>query len=139
MMKPVIRRMTPQDHECVKQLWIDCGLSEEPEDQIEDIAEFLVSPQSAALIAHEDGEITGVALCGNDGRYGYIHHLAVAKMKRKAGIGRALVQACVDFLQKKHIIIMVREHNETGKEFWNNMCFQKVDGLCIHALKANAE
>lgn len=131
--------MTLQDYACVKQLWIDCGLSDEPEDRREDIAEFLVSPQSSAFIAHEDGKIAGVALCGNDGRYGYIHHLAVAKLKRNDGIGRALVQACVDFLQKRHIIIMVREHNEAGNEFWKHLSFQKVDGLCIHYLKANAK
>ena len=135
-MKSNIRRMTRQDYAHVKQLWIDCGLSEEPEDSIKDISEFLISQQSAGFIAHDNGKIEGAVLCGNDGRYGYIHHLAVSKPQRNNGVGRSLVQACVSFLQRKHIIIMVRENNEVGNEFWNRINFQRVDGLRIQCFKA---
>lgn len=130
-MECIIRRMALEDYACVKQLWIDCGLSQEPEDSIEDVTEFLLSLQSAGFVAHENGKIEGAVLCGSDGRYGYIHHLAVAKLKRNCGMGRALVQACVSFLQRRHIIVMVRENNKEGNEFWNHLCFQQVDGLRI--------
>lgn len=131
--------MILKDYNGVKQLWTDCKLSEEPEDGIEDISEFLASPQSAGFIAHNNGIIEGAALCGTDGRYGYIHHLAVSKHKRHCGIGRTLAQACVDFLQTRHVIVMVRENNEKGNKFWNCLHFQKVDGLRIQYIKTSAD
>lgn len=136
-MKANIRRMNLQDYPSVKQLWMACGLSEEPEDGIEDIGAFLSRPQSAAFVADANGTIAGVALCGDDGRYGYIHHLAVSGLYRKKGVGRLLVQACVSFLQKRHILVMVREKNEAGNEFWKRLCFRQVDGLKIQYLKDN--
>jgi ribosomal protein S18 acetylase RimI-like enzyme len=39
------------------------------------------------------GVILGAVLCGNDGRRGYLHHLAVAAEWRRRGIGKALVRA----------------------------------------------
>lgn len=137
-MKLNIRRMTLQDYTYVKQLWVDCGLSEEPEDSIDEISDFLLSPQSAGFIAHKNKKIEGVALCGNDGRYGYIHHLAVSKLTRNKGVGRSLVEACIRFLQKRHIIIMVGENNKAGNESWNRLRFQEVDGLKIQYLKAGS-
>jgi ribosomal protein S18 acetylase RimI-like enzyme len=90
------------------------------------------------IYAHKNEKIEGVALCGNDGRYGYIHHLAVSKLTRNKGVGRSLVEACIRFLQKRHIIIMVRENNKAGNEFWNRLRFQEVDGLKIQYLKTSS-
>lgn len=132
-----IRSMTLQDYASVKQLWIECGLTDEPEDKKEDIEIFLDSPQSAGFIAQDNEKIVGAVLCGNDGRYGYIHHLAVSKSQRNNGVGRSLVQSCTGFLQRRHIIIMVRENNEVGNEFWKRMCFQRIDGLKIQYFKTN--
>lgn len=130
-----IRKMTLQDYEHVKWLWDESGLSDEPEDQAEEIDEFLRSTQSSAFVAEEKERIVGAVLCGSDGRYGYIHHLAVADHKRNHGIGRSLVQACVTFLNKRHVLIMVRENNERGREFWRRLAFCEVDGLKIQYIK----
>jgi putative acetyltransferase len=133
-----IRRMDLQDYPSVKQLWIDCGLTEEPEDCIEDIGKLLSLPQSAGFVADANGKIEGAALCGDDGRYGYIHHLAVSGLHRNKGVGRSLVRACVSFLKNRHILVMVRERNDAGNEFWKRLCFHRVDGLSIQYLKENS-
>ena len=135
-MKPIIRRMTAQDLARVNQLWIDCELSDEPEDSIEDMTEFLGCTQSAGFVAQIDQNIEGAVLCGNDGRFGYIHHLAVSKPHRNAGVGRSLVQACIDFLQKRHIVILVRDSNEAGNEFWSRMSFQEIAALRMRYFKS---
>jgi N-acetylglutamate synthase len=103
-----------------------------------EISNLLLSPQSAGFIAHENEKIEGVALCGNDGRYGYIHHLAVPKRTRNKGVGRLLVEACIRLLQKRHIIVMVRENNKASNKFWNRLRFQEVDRWKIQHLKANS-
>lgn len=127
----VIRRMVIQDYSCVKELWNSCDLSDEPEDQFDEISSFLNSPQSAGFVALEKRKIVGAVLCGSDGRYGYIYHLAVADAERKKGIGIRLVKSCSNFLDRQHIIIMVREINEVGNKFWSQLQFQNEDGLKI--------
>jgi len=131
---PNIQKMTLQDYEQVKRLWIESGLSDEPEDQIEEIGEFLVSTQCAAFVAKKNENIIGAVLCGNDGRYGYIHHLAVALHSRNNGVGRLLVQVCMGFLKKRHILIMVKESNDIGNAFWRQMEFQQVNSLKIKCI-----
>lgn len=127
--------MTLQDYLPVKQLWLACGLRDEPEDGKECVAELLSASQSAGFVADEKGKFQGAVLCGNDGRYGYIHHLAVSPQARNKGVGRALVRACTGFLSTRHVIVMVKEDNQAGKEFWGRLCFQQADGLSIHYLE----
>ena len=126
-----IRRMFLGDYETVKRLWLECELSNEPEDSREEIQAFLETPQAAGFVAIDGEAVLGAALCGSDGRYGYIYHLAVASAARQQGLGRALVQACDEFLQKRHIIIMVREDNLPGREFWQRLDFKPADTLRI--------
>lgn len=126
-----IRKMVIDDYLYVKDLWLECELSEEPEDGREEVEALLKSSQGTGFVAQEHGNIIGAVLCGNDGRYGYIHHLAVAKVKRKQGIGKSLVEECIRFLQRRHVIIMVRKNNEIGNEFWNHLQFQNADWIKV--------
>ena len=130
-----IQKMIIQDYPQINGLWRECGLSEEPEDQKEEVEALLRSSQGTGFVAQEDTNIVGAVLCGNDGRYGYIHHLAVSEDKRKQGIGKALVETCIRFLQRRHVIIMVRESNITGNEFWKHMQFQNANGLKVQCIK----
>ena len=130
-----IREMVIDDYLQVKGLWNDCGLSEEPEDQKKDIETLLNSPQSTGFVAQKNGTIAGAVLCGSDGRYGYIHHLAVSKILRKKGIGKSLVDRCIMFMQKKHVVIMVRKNNNAGNGFWKNLHFQNADWVNVQFLK----
>lgn len=113
---------------------MECELREEPEDQRDDIQKLLQSSQSAGFVAQKNRNIFGAVLCGHDGRYGYIHHLAVSKPVRRQGIGKTLIKECIQFLQTRHILIMVRENNEVGNKFWNKMNFENANWLNIQFL-----
>lgn len=132
-----IQEMVIDDYPYIKGLWLESELSEEPEDEKEEIEALLKSSQGAGFVAKKNGNIVGAALCGSDGRYGYIHHLAVSKSMRKQGIGKSLVEECVRFLERRHIIIMVRKNNEIGNKFWNHMQFQDADWVKVQFLKTN--
>ena len=54
-------------------------------------------------MAELDNKITGVILCGQDSRRGYIYHTAVKINCRKMGIGKALVNAAIEALKKEQI------------------------------------
>lgn len=128
--------MEIDDYPYVKDLWRECELSEEPEDEKDDVDSLLKSSQATGFVALKNGSIVGAVLCGNDGRYGYIHHLAVSKKMRMQGIGKSLVDACIRFLKRRHVIIMVRDNNDTGIEFWNHLQFQHADGIKVQFYKS---
>ena len=119
------------DYPNIQKIWQECELSEESEDSYDEIEDFLKSPQGTGFVAVKNGNIVGAVLCGSDGRYGYIHHLCVSNSLRRQGIGKRLVEECLCFLQRRHVVIMVRNTNEAAKVFWNQMHFQNADWLKV--------
>jgi ribosomal protein S18 acetylase RimI-like enzyme len=63
----------------------------------------------------------GAVLCGHDGRRGYLYHLAVALGHRQQGLGKKLVDACLEKLKRLGIQkcnIYVFDDNARGAKFW---------------------
>ncbi|MBN2502904.1 MAG: GNAT family N-acetyltransferase [Anaerolineales bacterium] len=121
-----IKEMTIEDYDAVYALWRateGVGLSEA--DSREGIARFLERNPGLSYIArNEQGELVGAALCGHDGRRGYIHHLAVAESARRQGLGRNLVGRCMYCLmqigiQKCHLFVF--GENEAAQKFWDSL------------------
>lgn len=119
-----LREFTAVDYESALALWKNCeciGLSSA--DSACAIQRFLEHNPGNSFVAVSDGKIVGTSLCGNDGRRGYLYHLAVDPQYRRQGLGRQLVQASLDALkaagiQKCHILVY--RSNEGGKTFWQN-------------------
>ena len=60
-------------------------------------------------------------LCGHDGRRGYVHHLAVDESFRRHGVGRALIDRCLEGLREAGIgkcNLFIRRDNSIGLTFW---------------------
>ena len=118
----MIRNFTIQDYEAALALWKaseHIGLSSA--DDHANIERFLKRNPGMSKVAVENGRIIGTILCGHDGRRGYLYHLCVDATHRRKGLGRKLVEACLDELkkagiQKCHLFIFGR--NESGKKFW---------------------
>lgn len=100
-------------------------------DSREEIAEYLKRNPGLSRAAEADGKLIGVALCGHDGRRGWIYHLAVAAPHRRRKVGKLLIDACLDGLRKiglKRAIILVAGDNPTGHRFWLNNGWEDIDG-----------
>jgi N-acetylglutamate synthase len=100
-------------------------------DSREEIAEYLARNPGLSRVAEADGEIVGVALCGHDGRRGWIYHLAVAETSRRQKVGKLLLDACVDGLRAaglKRAIILVAADNPGGHQFWLRNGWENIDG-----------
>ena len=96
-----IREMTIADYEPVYALWKKSeGIGLSDADSKEGIKRFLARNPGFSFVAVDAGEIVGGALCGHDGRRGYIHHLATIKTHRCQGIGRSLVGRCMYALMR---------------------------------------
>ena len=93
-----IRNMTAADYDQVYALWMSCknmGFND-VDDSRAGIEKFLRRNPATCLIAEENEAIIGVILGGQDGRRGYIYHMSVHENYRRRGIGRLLVEKCMD-------------------------------------------
>ncbi len=82
-------------------------------------------------MAIDGAAIVGVALCGHDGRRGYVYHLAVDPAYQRCGLGRRLLDECLNGLRSagvKRVIIMVADDNQRGAEFWKRQGWEEISG-----------
>lgn len=113
---------TMEQYEAVLGLWRQCeGIGLSQADGPEAIAAYLARNPGMSFVAWEGETLVGAALCGHDGRRGFIHHMAVHPDHRRKGIGRALTERCLVALRevgidKCHLFIFT--HNKPGIAFW---------------------
>ena len=129
-----IKKMTINDYDEVYKLWINTpgmGLNN-IDDSREGIERYLKRNPDTCFIAKKKNKIVGVILSGHDGRRGYIHHTAVAVNKRRQGIGKALLSAALNALEKEGInkvALVAFSKNEIGNRFWEKNGFIVRDDL----------
>lgn len=120
------------DYEGAIALWNDVeGVEISEGDAREEIAQYLKRNPGLSRVVEADGKIVGVALCGHDGRRGWIYHLAVAKTYRRQKVGKLLLDDCVAGLREaglKRAIILVAGDNPAGHQFWLRNGWEDIDG-----------
>lgn len=130
-----LRPMTPADFESALDLWRQTeGMGLNSADTPDQIRRFLERKPGMSTVAESDGKLVGTALCGHDGRRGFIYHLAVARNARGEGIGRRLVEQSVGNLKEAGLTrchIVVYAHNTIGQEFWEHLSFTPRRELLI--------
>lgn len=130
-----IRVMTISDYDKVYSLWKKTegmGLNE-IDDSREGIAKFLSRNPDTCFVAEDDDKdnddekkIIGVIMAGSDGKRAYIYHTAVSKDFRGKGIGKALVEKCLEKLTEMKIhkvALLCFKTNEEGNSFWEKQGF----------------
>jgi putative acetyltransferase len=124
-MSIAIRDMDIEDYESVYRLWKNVeGIGLSDADSKEGINRFLEHNPGLSFVAVDGEQIVGAALCGHDGRRGYIHHLAVANDYRRQGIGKSLVGRCMYALMRIGIAkchLFVFDDNQEAIRFWNKV------------------
>ena len=123
-----IRPMTPRDYDAVYALWMSCknmGFND-LDDSREGIARLLRRNPATSFVALEDDRLAGVILSGQDGRRGYIYHMAVAEDFRRRGVATALLDHCLEALRAEGInkvALLVFRYNDAGNAFWEKQGF----------------
>jgi N-acetylglutamate synthase len=125
------REFVVADYDQIFGLWEKTeGLEICEGDSRAEISEYLKRNPGLSRVAEADGKIVGAALCGHDGRRGWIYHLAVAKDYRGSGVGKLLIDDCARGLREvglKRAIILVAGDNPTGHEFWLRNGWEDID------------
>ncbi len=117
-------------------LWrVTEGMGLGDSDRPERLAAFLArNPELSAVAVIADGGLLGAVLCGDDGRRGYLHHLAVARERRNQGIARALLAHCFAGLAAREIEkcnIFLLADNVEGERFWRREGWVVRDNLKV--------
>ena len=123
------------DYDPALELWQRVeGLEIAEGDDRESVAHFLVRNPGLSRIAADGAAIVGIALCGHDGRRGYIYHLAVDPAYQTRGLGKRLMNECLDGLRRaglKRALILVANDNPRGRKFWRRCGWEEVPGPVI--------
>jgi ribosomal protein S18 acetylase RimI-like enzyme len=126
------REFVMNDYNGAIALWNDVeGVEICEGDSREEIAEYLKRNPGLSRVAEANGKIVGVALCGHDGRRGWIYHLAVAPAYRREKVGQRLLDDCVHGLREaglKRAIILVAGDNPAGHQFWLRNGWENIEG-----------
>lgn len=96
------------------------------------VVRFLTRNPGLSQVVRAGGVLVAAALAGHDGRRGYLHHVVVDPGWRKRGIGRTMVQRCVDQLLAEGIekvSIDVVATNEVAAAFWTRLGWMRRDDL----------
>lgn len=131
-MQPEIdfRLLEPSDFDEVDALWRRCdGVEVTERDDRESFARYLSRNPGLSYAATSGGNIVGAALCGHDGRRGFIYHLAVAAEYRGQGVGKRILEIALAELSGCGIaraIILVGKDNAPGREFWIARGFEHI-------------
>jgi len=120
-----VRPMAEEDIPAALALWQGLpGIGLRDADSPPALARFLRRNPGLSFVAVAGGELVGVSLAGQDGRRGYLHHVAVRPDCRKRGTGRRLVEACVAALSAEGIEkvnFWVKADNAAGLAFWSRL------------------
>jgi ribosomal protein S18 acetylase RimI-like enzyme len=117
------RPMQLSDYDGLMQLWRACpGLSLRDADSIEGTEKYLQRNPGLSFVAEQEDAIVGSLMAGNDGRRGYIQHLAVLPTLREQGVASHLVELCLQGLKLQGIVkshVHVLNRNQPGRDFWS--------------------
>ena len=115
--------MTAADLPAALALWRATeGLGLGESDTPEALTAFLArNPDLSCVAERPDGALAGAVLCSDDGRRGYLHHLAVPPALRRRGFARAMLEYCFAGLAARGIAkcnIFLFADNAAGERFW---------------------
>ncbi len=129
------REFSISDYNAALELWQRVeGLEIAEGDDRESIAYFLARNPGLSRVATDGTAIVGVALCGHDGRRGYIYHLAVDPAYQSRGLGKCLMDESLDGLRQlglKRALILVANDNPRGRKFWSRHGWEEVPGPIV--------
>ncbi len=122
----MVRTMTIDDYEEVYALWnsIEGFGIRTMDDSFDGIEMFLKRNPTTSAVDVEDGKIVGAILCGHDGRRGCLYHVCVNKNYRRHGIGKKMVEFCLERLKEEKInkvSLNAFVTNKIGNAFWQRM------------------
>jgi N-acetylglutamate synthase len=131
-----IRLGTAADVDAALQVWQQhAGVTLRADDTPAMLQPLLITGQLRLFVAECEAVVVGAVLVGNDGRRGYLYHLAVTERQQGRGFGRALVEAALEDLAAAGIPrthVFVQNAQRSARAFWERMGWQPRVDLAVY-------
>ncbi len=132
-----IRPIHIDDYNEIYMLWsMTPGMGLSAADSKSNIERFLIRNRGLSFCYEKDDKIIGTALCGHDGRRGYIYHVTVLNEYRGRGIGNRLVNESLDGLKNAEINkchLFVFNDITNGNHFWSTTGWSKREDIFVYS------
>lgn len=129
-----ITEFTLDHYDNIIALWRDTpGICIREDDSREATSRYLTRNPGLSFVAlDENHRVIGSALCGHDGRRGYLQHVAVDPSFRNRGIAQSLVNRCLSALaaegiSKAHLAVLAG--NAPAIDYWTHRGWQLRDDI----------
>ncbi len=123
--------MTINDYPELMEVWRSIeGLSMDESDSYDNILTYLKRNKNLSFVAVVDNKIIGTIKCAQDGRRGYISHLAVLPHARSVGIAKMLYNKSLEELRKQGIWkcnLYVLDSNPDALAFWRHNGWNELE------------
>ena len=123
-----IREMTLDDYPALMTLWHNTpGICPDEEDSPQGMAVFLARNPGLSFVAEHGGQLIATIKGAQDGRRGYISHMAVANGYRRRGLAAQLIGRVESSLLAQGIRkcnLYVLDSNEQALAFWHRAGWQ---------------
>jgi len=129
--KHQIRELNISDYSEVIELWKNTeGLSMDESDSYENMTTFLNRNPKLSYVATFDNKIIGTIKCAQDGRRGYISHMAILPQFRSSGIAKELYNKSLNELRTQGIWkcnLYVLGSNPQALGFWKHNGWKELE------------
>lgn len=126
-----VKEMTMDDYDAVYSFWKTFdGLSIDESDERENMERYLRRNPHLSYVVYANEEVAATIKCGQDGRRGYIYHLAVKQEHRGAGLAKKLIDLCVEEFKTRQIYkcnLYVMDFNTGALSFWKHNGWNELD------------
>ena len=138
-----LAEMTSGDYDAVIALMTrTSGIVLRRVDSRESVEKFLARNPGLSFVAWEGETMVGCAMCGHDGRRGYLHHVAVEPTFRGQGIAHQLITRCLDRLEaegifKTHIDVLTT--NGVANNYWAKRGWQRRNDIFRYSFNRSTD
>lgn len=138
-----ITEMTIDHYDAVAELMQKTpGVTFRSADSKEATTAYLERNPGLSFIALDNDQVVACAMCGHDGRRGYLQHVVVLPDYRKRGIASALVDQCLSKLETIGIFkthIDVQADNELANAYWLRRGWTKRDEINRYSFNRSSD
>ena len=118
------------------------GVKVRSADSKQAVERYLSRNPGLSFVALENSNVIGCAMCGHDGRRGYLQHVLVLPEYRRQGIASKLVNRCLSRLEnlgifKTYVDVMV--DNDLAHEYWINRGWIKRDDIIRYSFNCSQD
>jgi predicted N-acetyltransferase YhbS len=128
----IIRNLTPGDiHEADE---INRAAFELTESRAADLRRYLEVQPDGWFLALEEGKPVGVVGAIDYGAFAYIGKLGVLPQRQRQGIGRALMQHVIGWLEQRRVPALLLDASQKGYPLYTKLNFVEEDRACFYEL-----